>query len=209
MEAYNFAVASEDHNGYIFDMRNMKRALQVLVSPLSKPTFTRKHLLTPNRKGMSQQSCRSSSPPLARNSSLAVTIRLSDCGSAKKAILAILTIQSGCSASSPWPGVPTTTTFSADLMTAMFACGAQGRPNDAASSHLPCDRNFNMKKHSWSDTSTCQRSSAFTSIGIFLRRSRRLVRSRMRNSSLLRGRRKMKGDIQRRVRSDEELSVKR
>lgn len=32
MEAYNFAVASEDHNGYIFDMRNMKRALQVLVS---------------------------------------------------------------------------------------------------------------------------------------------------------------------------------
>ncbi|KAE8836281.1 hypothetical protein CFE70_000453 [Pyrenophora teres f. teres 0-1] len=30
MEAYNFAVASEDHNGYIFDMRNMKRALQVL-----------------------------------------------------------------------------------------------------------------------------------------------------------------------------------
>jgi len=30
MEAYNFAVANEDHNAYIFDMRNMKRALQVL-----------------------------------------------------------------------------------------------------------------------------------------------------------------------------------
>jgi WD repeat and SOF domain-containing protein 1 len=30
MEAYNFAVASEDHNVYIFDMRNMQRALQVL-----------------------------------------------------------------------------------------------------------------------------------------------------------------------------------
>ncbi|KAF3007523.1 rRNA-processing protein sof1 [Curvularia kusanoi] len=30
MEAYNFAVANEDHNCYIFDMRNMKRALQVL-----------------------------------------------------------------------------------------------------------------------------------------------------------------------------------
>ncbi|KAF2259474.1 WD40 repeat-like protein [Lojkania enalia] len=30
MEAFNFAVASEDHNVYIFDMRNMKRALNVL-----------------------------------------------------------------------------------------------------------------------------------------------------------------------------------
>ncbi|KAF2195720.1 WD40 repeat-like protein [Zopfia rhizophila CBS 207.26] len=30
MEAFNFAVANEDHNVYIFDMRNMKRALNVL-----------------------------------------------------------------------------------------------------------------------------------------------------------------------------------
>jgi len=30
MEAFNFAVACEDHNVYIFDMRNMKRALNVL-----------------------------------------------------------------------------------------------------------------------------------------------------------------------------------
>lgn len=30
MEAFNFAVASEDHNVYIFDMRNMSRALNVL-----------------------------------------------------------------------------------------------------------------------------------------------------------------------------------
>lgn len=30
VEAYNFAIANEDHNTYIFDMRNMKRALQVL-----------------------------------------------------------------------------------------------------------------------------------------------------------------------------------
>lgn len=30
MEAFNFAVANEDHNAYIFDMRNMKRALNVL-----------------------------------------------------------------------------------------------------------------------------------------------------------------------------------
>ncbi|KAF2000620.1 WD40 repeat-like protein [Amniculicola lignicola CBS 123094] len=30
MEAFNFAVGSEDHNVYIFDMRNMKRALNVL-----------------------------------------------------------------------------------------------------------------------------------------------------------------------------------
>lgn len=30
MEAFNFAVASEDHNAYIFDMRNLKRALNVL-----------------------------------------------------------------------------------------------------------------------------------------------------------------------------------
>jgi DDB1- and CUL4-associated factor 13 len=29
MEAFNFAVASEDHNAYQFDMRNMKRALNV------------------------------------------------------------------------------------------------------------------------------------------------------------------------------------
>ena len=43
MEAYNFAVASEDHNGYIFDMRNMKRALQVLVS---LPSGGRARLIT-------------------------------------------------------------------------------------------------------------------------------------------------------------------
>ncbi|KAF2753668.1 WD40 repeat-like protein [Pseudovirgaria hyperparasitica] len=30
MEAFNFACANEDHNVYIFDMRNMKRALNVL-----------------------------------------------------------------------------------------------------------------------------------------------------------------------------------
>lgn len=30
MEAFNFAVANEDHNVYIFDMRNMSRALNVL-----------------------------------------------------------------------------------------------------------------------------------------------------------------------------------
>lgn len=30
MEAFNFAVANEDHNVYLFDMRNMKRALNVL-----------------------------------------------------------------------------------------------------------------------------------------------------------------------------------
>ncbi|KAF2108722.1 WD40-repeat-containing domain protein [Lophiotrema nucula] len=30
MEAFNFAVGSEDHNAYIFDMRNMRRALNVL-----------------------------------------------------------------------------------------------------------------------------------------------------------------------------------
>ncbi|ORY07260.1 WD40-repeat-containing domain protein [Clohesyomyces aquaticus] len=30
MEAFNFAVASEDHNIYLFDMRNMQRALNVL-----------------------------------------------------------------------------------------------------------------------------------------------------------------------------------
>lgn len=30
MEAFNFAVASEDHNAYIFDMRKMDRALNVL-----------------------------------------------------------------------------------------------------------------------------------------------------------------------------------
>ncbi|KAK8206601.1 Protein sof1 [Zalaria obscura] len=30
MEAFNFAVANEDHNIYIFDMRNMKRALNIL-----------------------------------------------------------------------------------------------------------------------------------------------------------------------------------
>ncbi|KAF2272213.1 WD40 repeat-like protein [Westerdykella ornata] len=30
MEAFNFAVGNEDHNVYIFDMRNMKRALNVL-----------------------------------------------------------------------------------------------------------------------------------------------------------------------------------
>lgn len=30
MEAFNFAVGSEDHNVYLFDMRNMKRALNVL-----------------------------------------------------------------------------------------------------------------------------------------------------------------------------------
>ncbi|KAF2141815.1 uncharacterized protein K452DRAFT_271612 [Aplosporella prunicola CBS 121167] len=30
MEAFNFAVGNEDHNIYIFDMRNMKRALNVL-----------------------------------------------------------------------------------------------------------------------------------------------------------------------------------
>ncbi len=30
MEAFNFAVANEDHNVYIFDMRNLKRALNVL-----------------------------------------------------------------------------------------------------------------------------------------------------------------------------------
>ena len=30
MEAFNFAVANEDHNAYIFDMRNLKRALNVL-----------------------------------------------------------------------------------------------------------------------------------------------------------------------------------
>lgn len=30
MEAFNFAVASEDHNIYIFDMRNLKRALNIL-----------------------------------------------------------------------------------------------------------------------------------------------------------------------------------
>lgn len=29
MEAYNFAVASEDHNAYLYDMRNLKRALNV------------------------------------------------------------------------------------------------------------------------------------------------------------------------------------
>ena len=30
MEAFNFAVANEDHNAYIFDMRKMDRALNVL-----------------------------------------------------------------------------------------------------------------------------------------------------------------------------------
>jgi WD repeat and SOF domain-containing protein 1 len=30
MEAFNFAVGNEDHNIYVFDMRNMKRALNVL-----------------------------------------------------------------------------------------------------------------------------------------------------------------------------------
>jgi DDB1- and CUL4-associated factor 13 len=30
MEPFNFAVGSEDHNAYVFDMRNMKRALNVL-----------------------------------------------------------------------------------------------------------------------------------------------------------------------------------
>jgi len=30
MEAFNFALANEDHNIYIFDMRNLKRALNVL-----------------------------------------------------------------------------------------------------------------------------------------------------------------------------------
>lgn len=30
MEAFNFAVGNEDHNVYVFDMRNMKRALNVL-----------------------------------------------------------------------------------------------------------------------------------------------------------------------------------
>jgi WD repeat and SOF domain-containing protein 1 len=30
MEAFNFAIGNEDHNTYIFDMRNMQRALQVL-----------------------------------------------------------------------------------------------------------------------------------------------------------------------------------
>lgn len=30
MEAFNFAVANEDHNIYIFDSRKMKRALNVL-----------------------------------------------------------------------------------------------------------------------------------------------------------------------------------
>ena len=30
MEAFNFAVANEDHNVYLFDMRNMQRALNVL-----------------------------------------------------------------------------------------------------------------------------------------------------------------------------------
>ncbi|OCK78163.1 U3 small nucleolar RNA associated protein [Lepidopterella palustris CBS 459.81] len=35
MEAFNFAVANEDHNIYIFDMRNMKRALNVLKGHVS------------------------------------------------------------------------------------------------------------------------------------------------------------------------------
>jgi hypothetical protein len=72
MEAYNFAVASEDHNGYIFDMRNMKRALQVLVSfPSSRHDYDQ--LLTTNRKDMLRQSCRLSSLPLEKSSSRALT----------------------------------------------------------------------------------------------------------------------------------------
>lgn len=35
MEAFNFAVANEDHNIYIYDMRNMTRALQVLKDHVS------------------------------------------------------------------------------------------------------------------------------------------------------------------------------
>lgn len=207
MEAYNFAVASEDHNGYIFDMRNMKRALQVLVSQILIYSF--RICLTSCRKDMLPRSCRSSSRPQERNSLLAATTRPSVCGSVKRVIPETSIIQSECSASSQSPGAPTTTMSSADQMTVMSVYGEQEHLNGGASSHLPYARSCSTTKHSRSDTSTCQRSSASTNTGISPRRSRRLARSRTRSSSLSRGRRRTKGDIPRRARSGGGLSVKR
>lgn len=40
MEAFNFAVANEDHNIYIFDMRKMDKALNILKDHVVSVNFS-------------------------------------------------------------------------------------------------------------------------------------------------------------------------
>lgn len=191
MEAFNFAVANEDHNIYIFDMRKMERALNVLkdhvaavmdveFSPtgeeLVSASYDRTLRLWKRDQGHSRDIYHTKrmqryALPLLYHSSI-VKLTFSP-------------------ESSPPNSPPTATSFSPVPTTAISASGGPTPHLVSASNPLANARNSNMTPRSLVDTVICRRSDVSRDIGTCLRRLRRLGRSRRMRSRVSRGRKRM------------------
>ncbi|KAL8334828.1 hypothetical protein RB598_009176 [Gaeumannomyces tritici] len=206
-EAFNFAVASEDHNIYIFDMRKIDRALNVLkghvaavmdvqFSPngeeLVSGSYDRTIRLWKKDKGHSVDIYHSKSARGWVQSGVRAYVR----GGRLTQIADMQPRE--CREFFPPHGLRTTNTCSAAPTTAISASGEPRPRGGKVSSRQDSDRRRNTTRHSARGSPTCPRSDASRTTATFPRWSRRQPRSRTRSSRRSSGGRRTSGSTQKR-----------
>ena len=189
MEAFNFAVANEDHNVYIFDMRKMDRALNVLkdhVAAVMDVEFspTGEDLVTASY----DRTVRLWNRANGHSRDIYHTQRM------QRYVLSFLVLSSTFLqihesnlfiVSSPPSSPPTTSTSSLDRTMATSDSGVPMPPTAVESRVLVNGPSWNTTRLWLTGTLTCPRSEESSAIVMCQRPSRRRLRSREKNCLLL------------------------
>lgn len=177
MEAFNFAVANEDHNVYIFDMRKMDRALNVLkdhVSAVMDVEFspTGEELVTASydRTVRLWDRAKGHSRDIYHTKRMQRYVFIS----LFSLVTSLLTYPVSSLPSLP----PITSTSSPAPTMATSDFGVPTLPTAAESRALVNARSWSTTKPWSTDTRTCPRSGESNANAMCLRLSRRLLRSR-------------------------------